>query len=115
MCCEFRKVRPLKAALVGKDAWLTGLKRVDAPTRRSAPVVAYDDTWGRVKVNPMATWTEQDIAGYAAEHGLPTHPLLAKGYLSIGCAPTTRPVAEGEDPRAGRWFDSDKVECGLHV
>jgi phosphoadenosine phosphosulfate reductase len=63
----------------------------------------------------MATWTEQDIAGYAAEHGLPTHPLLAKGYLSIGCAPTTRPVAEGEDPRAGRWSDSDKVECGLHV
>ncbi len=115
LCCEFRKVRPLKAALVGKDAWLTGLKRVDAPTRRSAPVVAYDDTWGRVKVNPMATWTEQDIAGYAAEHGLPTHPLLAKGYLSIGCAPTTRPVAEGEDPRAGRWSDSDKVECGLHV
>jgi len=114
-CCEFRKVRPLKEALVGKDAWLTGLKRVDAPTRRSAPVVTYDDIWGRVKINPMATWTEQDIAGYAAEHGLLAHPLLSKGYLSIGCAPTTRPVGDGEDPRAGRWSDSDKVECGLHV
>ena len=93
----------------------TGLKRVDAPTRREAPIVAYDESWGMVKVNPLATWTEQDIAGYGADHGIPRHPLLSKGYLSIGCAPTTRPVKFGEDPRAGRWSDSDKVECGLHV
>ena len=114
-CCEFRKVRPLKQALAGKDAWMTGVKRVDAPTRREAPIVAYDESWGMVKVNPLATWTEADVAGYAADHDLPQHPLVSQGYLSIGCAPTTRPVSIGEDPRAGRWADSDKVECGLHV
>jgi len=114
-CCEFRKVQPLKAALVGKQAWVTGLKRVDAPTRRDAPIVAYDDNWRMVKVNPLATWTDEDIARYAADHGLPEHPLVSKGYLSIGCAPTTRPVGDGEDPRAGRWADSDKIECGLHI
>ncbi len=114
-CCEFRKVRPLKQALAGKDAWMTGLKRVDASTRRAAPIVSYDDNWGLVKINPLATWTEQDVAGYAADHGIPEHPLLSQCYLSIGCAPTTRPVNEGEDPRAGRWSDSDKVECGLHL
>jgi phosphoadenosine phosphosulfate reductase len=114
-CCEFRKVRPLKEALAGKDAWMTGLKRVDAPTRQSAPIVAFDESWGMVKINPLAAWTDADVAGYAADHGLPEHPLVAQGYLSIGCAPTTRPVGDGEDPRAGRWFDSDKVECGLHL
>jgi phosphoadenosine phosphosulfate reductase len=114
-CCEFRKVRPLKQALVHKEAWMTGLKRVDALTRREAPIVAYDDNWGMVKVNPLATWTEQDVAGYAADHGIPAHPLMSRGYLSIGCAPTTRPVSIGENPRAGRWADSDKVECGLHL
>ena len=114
-CCEFRKVLPLKQALVGKEAWVTGLKRVDAPTRTSAPIIAYDENWGMVKINPLATWTEQDVAGYGKDHGIPQHPLLSKGYLSIGCAPTTRPVSIGENPRAGRWSDSDKVECGLHV
>ncbi|HEY7917795.1 MAG TPA: phosphoadenylyl-sulfate reductase [Acidimicrobiales bacterium] len=114
-CCEFRKVRPLKLALEGKEAWITGLKRVDAPTRRDAPVVSYDESWGMVKINPLATWTEADVAGYGADHGIPEHPLLSQGYLSIGCAPTTRPVQIGEDPRSGRWSDSDKVECGLHV
>jgi phosphoadenosine phosphosulfate reductase len=113
-CCEFRKVRPLKQALAGKEAWVTGLKRVDAPTRRDAPILSFEDGWGMVKINPLATWSDDDIAGYAADHGLPEHPLMSKGYLSIGCAPTTRPVADGEDPRAGRWADSDKVECGLH-
>jgi phosphoadenosine phosphosulfate reductase len=113
-CCEFRKVRPLKEALVGKEAWVTGLKRVDAPTRRDAPIVSYEDNWGMVKINPLATWTDEDIASYMADHDLPEHPLMSQGYLSIGCAPTTRPVHIGEDPRAGRWADSDKVECGLH-
>ncbi len=113
-CCEFRKVRPLRDSLVGKDAWVTGLKRVDAPTRRSAAIVAYDEGWGMVKVNPIAAWTEEDIDAYAADHGLPDHPLRSKGYLSIGCAPTTTPVPLGQDPRAGRWAGSDKVECGLH-
>jgi phosphoadenosine phosphosulfate reductase len=114
-CCEFRKVRPMRQAMEHKEAWMTGLKRSDAPTRRSAPIAAYDENWGMVKINPLATWTEQDIAGYGLDHDIPQHPLLSKGYLSIGCAPTTRPVAIGEDPRAGRWSDSDKVECGLHV
>ena len=114
-CCEFRKVRPLKLALEGKEAWITGLKRVDAPTRRHAPVVSYDEGWSMVKINPLATWTEADVAGYGADHGIPEHPLVSEGYLSIGCAPTTRPVQIGEDPRSGRWSDSDKVECGLHV
>jgi phosphoadenosine phosphosulfate reductase len=114
-CCEYRKVRPLQQALTGKQAWLTGLKRVDAPTRAAISIVSYDDKWGMVKVNPLATWTDQDIAGYESDHDLPRHPLMSKGYLSIGCAPTTRPVAEGEDPRARRWADSGKIECGLHV
>lgn len=114
-CCELRKVLPLRTALAGKEAWLTGLKRVDAPTRAGAPVVSFDDTWGMVKVNPLATWTDRDIDGYEADHGIPRHPLLDRGYLSIGCAPTTRPVAEGEDPRSGRWAGTGKVECGLHA
>lgn len=114
-CCELRKVVPLAAALAGRRAWITGLKRVDAPTRADAPVVAWDAARGLVKVNPMASWTDADIANYVADHGLPVHPLVPRGYLSIGCAPTTRPVAPGEDPRAGRWPGTGKVECGLHV
>ena len=114
-CCEFRKVRPLRQALSGKDAWVTGLKRSDAATRRHAPIVSYDESWSMVKINPLATWTHQDLVGYAEDHGIPQHPLRSAGYHSIGCAPTTRPVGEGEDLRAGRWADSDKVECGLHI
>jgi len=114
-CCELRKVGPLRGALAGRAAWITGLKRVDATTRATIPVVDFDDTFGLVKINPLATWTDEDIASYEADHDLPVHPLMAEGYRSIGCAPTTRPVAEGEDPRAGRWSGSDKTECGLHA
>jgi phosphoadenosine phosphosulfate reductase len=114
-CCEFRKVAPLRAALAGRRAWLTGLKRVDAPTRSDAPVAAWDEPFGVVKVNPLAAWTDDDVDAYLAQHGLPVHPLVDRGYLSIGCAPTTRPVADGDDPRSGRWAGSDKVECGLHL
>ena len=113
-CCQVRKVAPLKAAVAGKAAWLTALKRVDAPTRAKAPIVAWDDAFGLVKINPMATWSDDDIAYYESAHNLPIHPLIPKGYLSIGCAPTTKPVEPGQDPRAGRWADSDKIECGLH-
>ena len=113
-CCELRKVAPLRKALAGRRAWLTSLKRVDAPTRSAAPIVGWDDNFGLVKVNPLATWTEDDVDSYIADHGLAVHPLWAQGYRSIGCAPTTRPVVPGEDPRAGRWAGSDKVECGLH-
>ena len=114
-CCELRKVVPLRAALAGKRAWLTALKRSDAPTRAKAPVVGWDEGFGLVKVNPMAAWTDDDIDSYLADHGLPAHPLVAQGYRSIGCAPTTRPTAEGEDPRAGRWSGTGKTECGLHA
>ena len=114
-CCRFRKVEPLRKALAGKRAWLTSLKRSDGPTRADAPIVSWDASFGLVKVNPLATWTDRDIASYLADHDLPVHPLVPRGYLSIGCAPTTRPVAEGEDARAGRWSGLDKSECGLHV
>jgi phosphoadenosine phosphosulfate reductase len=113
-CCELRKVEPLAKALVGRDAWLTALKRVDSPSRASIPVVGWDERFGLVKCNPLATWTDDDIAWYLKAHDLPTHPLWAKGYASIGCAPVTRPLAPGEARRAGRWSDSDKEECGLH-
>lgn len=113
-CCQRRKVDPLFRALEDRSAWLTGLKRCDAPTRATTPVVGWDEARQMVKVNPLAAWTDAEIAEYIVEHELPNHPLLAQGYLSIGCAPTTRPVAAGEDPRSGRWSDSDKTECGLH-
>ncbi|HLM96066.1 MAG TPA: phosphoadenylyl-sulfate reductase [Acidimicrobiales bacterium] len=114
-CCEYRKVEPLRRALAGKRAWLTSLKRSDGPTRADAPIVSWDSSFGLVKVNPVVAWTDDDIASYLGDHGLPQHPLVPRGYRSIGCAPTTRPVAEGEDPRAGRWSGLDKSECGLHV
>jgi phosphoadenosine phosphosulfate reductase len=114
-CCELRKVVPLDNAIAGRSAWLTGLKRVDAPTRAAAPIASWDEARALVKVNPLAAWTDDDITAYLADHDLPVHPLTTKGYLSIGCAPTTRPVAAGEDPRAGRWSGMGKTECGLHA
>jgi len=114
-CCQFRKVEPLRRVLEGKRAWITGLRRSDGPTRADAPIVSWDATFGLVKVNPIATWTADDVASYLGDHGLPVHPLVPRGYLSIGCAPTTRPVTEGEDIRAGRWAGLDKSECGLHI
>ncbi len=114
-CCQFRKVEPLRRAIEGRQAWMTSLKRSDGPTRVDAAIVSWDRGFGLVKVNPLATWTDDDIASYLADHDLPVHPLVSQGYRSIGCAPTTCPVAEGEDPRAGRWAGLDKSECGLHV
>lgn len=114
-CCQFRKVAPLRGALAGKRAWLTSLRRTDGPTRADAPIVSWDTSFDLVKVNPLVTWTDSDITSYLADHDLPVHPLVSLGYRSIGCAPTTRPTAEGEDPRAGRWSGLDKSECGLHI
>jgi phosphoadenosine phosphosulfate reductase len=114
-CCQFRKVEPLRRAVAGKAAWLTSLKRSDGPTRADAPIVSWDASFGLVKVNPLVTWTDADVKVYLADHDLPEHPLVPRGYLSIGCAPTTRTVVKGEDPRAGRWAGLDKSECGLHV
>jgi len=112
-CCSAVKVGQLDRALADKDAWLSGLRRSEAPTRANAPIVARD-LRGLVKVNPLATWTDLDVRGYIADHDVPTNPLLEQGYLSIGCMPCTRPVADGEDPRSGRWAGLDKTECGLH-
>jgi phosphoadenosine phosphosulfate reductase len=113
-CCEGAKVAALEDGLSGRAAWLTSLKRVDAVTRVDVPVV-HRDKRGLVKVNPLAAWTDDDVYGYAADHDVPVHPLVAQGYLSIGCAPCTLPVKPGEHPRSGRWAGTDKTECGLHV
>ncbi|HZQ28075.1 MAG TPA: phosphoadenylyl-sulfate reductase [Acidimicrobiales bacterium] len=113
-CCERAKVEGLDDALVGRAAWLTALKRVDADTRVTVPLVGRDKR-GLVKLNPLAAWTDDDVYGYAADHDVPVNPLVAKGYLSIGCAPCTVPVAPGAHPRSGRWAGTDKTECGLHT
>jgi phosphoadenosine phosphosulfate reductase len=113
-CCAVRKVAPLQRAVAGKAAWFTSVKRVDAATRAGMPVVSWDDKFDLVKVNPLATWTDEDVAYYLQSHQLPEHPLWAQGYASIGCAPVTVRPLPGADRRSGRWAGSDKVECGLH-
>lgn len=112
-CCSATKVAQLDRALAGRQAWLSGLRRAEAPSRAGAPIVSIDGR-GLVKVNPLATWTDDDIAGYIAEHDVAVNPLVARGYPSVGCRPCTHPVAEGADPRSGRWAGSNRTECGLH-
>lgn len=112
-CCSATKVRQLDRALVGREAWLSGLRRAEAATRAAAPIVGLDDR-GLVKVNPLATWTDEDVAGYIAEHLVMVNPLVSQGYPSVGCRPCTFPVAAGSDPRSGRWAGTDRTECGLH-
>lgn len=114
-CCAIRKVEPLNRALAGKAAWMSGLRRAESPARANTPIVSYDARRDIVKVNPLATWTDLDVAGYVRDHELLVHPLTDRGYASIGCWPCTRPVSDGEDARAGRWSGSDKTECGLHL
>ena len=114
-CCAMRKVVPLERALRGYDAWATGLRRDEGPTRADAPVVEWNPRRGKVKVNPLVSWTQEQVDDYAEEHSLLVHPLRPLGYLSIGCAPCTSPVQPGEDPRAGRWRGKAKTECGLHL
>ncbi|HUZ92219.1 MAG TPA: phosphoadenylyl-sulfate reductase [Methylocella sp.] len=112
-CCEIRKVLPLAEALEGYDAWITGRKRFQGQTRVALPL--FEAEAGRVKVNPLTQWTAAKVTDYLDAFALPRHPLVAKNYLSIGCIPCTSPVKPGEDPRAGRWRGSAKVECGLHT
>ena len=114
-CCAARKVGPLERALVGKNAWMTGLRRSETPSRANAQIVSFDLGRGMVKLNPIATWDELDVRQYEADRELLRHPLHDKGYGSIGCWPCTQPVTEGEDPRAGRWKGTGKLECGLHA
>lgn len=118
-CCALRKTAPLQAALEGFDGWITGRKRFQAGSRAALEFFEVEETdqgpTGRIKINPLAHWAPEDVRAYMTENRLPRHPLVAKGYPSIGCAPCTSPVAAGEDPRAGRWRDQNKEECGIHV
>ena len=115
-CCDLRKVRPLERALARYDASFTGRKAFQSATRANLPRFEIDtsDAQGRLKINPLIDWDADRIAAYFEEHDLPRHPLVERGFPSIGCSPCTRQVSEGEDPRAGRWSGWDKVECGIH-
>lgn len=114
LCCKRRKVEQLDGVLDEKDAWMTGLRRSDAPTRANTPIVTRDGR-GLIKISPIATWTDAQVDDYIARHDVPVNPLIALGYPSVGCWPCTQTVAEGDDPRSGRWSGSGKTECGLHL
>ena len=112
-CCDIRKVRPLAEAMDGFDAWITGRKGFQSVTRASLPL--FEAEGERIKINPLVGWSASDVLKYIEEAGLPRHPLVAKGFPSIGCLPCTSPVRPGEDERAGRWRGRGKVECGIHT
>jgi phosphoadenosine phosphosulfate reductase len=116
-CCEIRKVEPLRRALAGKRAWITGLRRAQSSARGDARIADYDATHGLAKFNPLADWSDDEVWAYLRAHRVPYNPLHDRGYPSIGCEPCTRAVEPGEDPRAGRWWweEQGKKECGLHV
>jgi phosphoadenosine phosphosulfate reductase len=114
LCCSLRKVTPLAETLAGYAAWGSGIRRDESPTRADTRLVDWDAKRGMIKVNPLAAWTQDVVDAYLAEHQIPVNPLFELGYGSIGCAPCTRPVAPGEDPRAGRWAGKNKIECGIH-
>jgi len=114
-CCAMRKVEPLARGLEPYTAYASGIRRDESVTRRDIGVVEWDARRGKVKVNPLATWTQSQVDSYVEANGVLVNPLAYDGYPSIGCAPCTRRVAPGEDPRSGRWAGSTKTECGLHV
>lgn len=114
-CCRMRKVEPLSKALRGYSAWVTGIRRVEAPTRANAPFISWDKAFGLVKINPLAAWTDEDMQDYIDTNGVLVNPLVYEGYPSIGCAPCTAKPVEGADPRSGRWAGTGKIECGLHA
>jgi phosphoadenosine phosphosulfate reductase len=113
-CCTLRKVEPLRLALSGLDAWVTAIRREQTRERASTRVVEWDERFGLVKLNPLASWTHQEVWSYLTQHSVPVNALHARGYASIGCEPCTSSVRPGEDPRAGRWRGARKTECGLH-
>ena len=115
LCCAMRKVAPLADALEPYTAWASGLRRDEAESRANAGVVEWDEKRSMIKINPIAAWTQTDVDRYVAENGILVNPLLFDGYGSVGCAPCTRRLLEGEDARAGRWSGTSKVECGLHI
>ncbi|WGI31468.1 phosphoadenylyl-sulfate reductase [Mycolicibacterium aubagnense] len=114
-CCSLRKVQPLSKALKGYSAWVTGIRRVEAPTRANAPLVSFDEAFGLVKINPIAAWSDEQMQEYIEANGILVNPLVDEGYPSIGCAPCTQKPVEGADPRSGRWAGLAKTECGLHA
>ncbi|MGW5378289.1 phosphoadenylyl-sulfate reductase [Nocardia sp. NPDC003999] len=113
-CCRLRKVVPLQKSLAGYNAWVTGIRRVEAPTRANAPLISFDEAFGLVKINPIALWSDDEMQDYIEKHGILVNPLVEEGYPSIGCAPCTRKPEPGADPRSGRWAGLAKTECGLH-
>jgi len=116
LCCQIRKLNPLKRALVGREAWFTGLRRSQSVTRVDMQIVEWDENSGMLKVNPLIDWTEENVWNYIEENKIPFNPMHKKGYPSIGCQPCTRAIMDGEDVRAGRWWweNPDSRECGLH-
>ncbi|MGY1946727.1 phosphoadenylyl-sulfate reductase [Nocardia asiatica] len=114
-CCRLRKVVPLQKSLAGYNAWVTGIRRVEAPTRANAPLISFDEAFGLVKINPIAPWSDEEMQDYIEKHGILVNPLVEEGYPSIGCAPCTRKPEPGSDPRSGRWAGLAKTECGLHT
>lgn len=114
LCCQVRKIQPLKKGLERYEAWMTGIRREQTPQRAHTPVVSWDERFGAAKIAPFAFVKEEWVYEYVASHDVPVNPLLRKGYKSIGCEPQTRPVAPDEDRRAGRWSNLEKTECGLH-
>jgi phosphoadenosine phosphosulfate reductase len=114
-CCRMRKVEPLSKALSGYSAWVTGIRRVEAPTRANAPLISWDKAFGLVKINPLAAWSDDDMDAYIAANGVLVNPLVEDGYPSIGCLPCTAKPVPGSDPRSGRWAGTGKIECGLHA
>jgi phosphoadenosine phosphosulfate reductase len=114
-CCRLRKVLPLGKSLSGYSAWVTGLRRVEAPTRANAPLISFDEAFKLVKINPLAAWSDEELQNYIDEHDVLVNPLVYEGYPSIGCAPCTARPQEGADPRSGRWQGLSKTECGLHA
>lgn len=115
LCCRLRKVLPLDDALMPYEAWATGIRRGETAERAKAQYVEFDATRGLVKVNPFVEWTDAELSAYIVTNDIPVNPLEYQGYPSIGCAPCTSPVKDGEDPRAGRWRGLGKAECGLHI
>jgi phosphoadenosine phosphosulfate reductase len=113
-CCFLRKVVPLRNTLAQYEAWVTGVRRVEAPTRANTPIVSWDERNGLAKINPLAAWSDEDMQDYITEHNVLVNPLVAAGYPSIGCQPCTAKPAPGADPRSGRWAGTSKTECGLH-
>ena len=113
-CCGIRKVEPMREALSGFDCWVSGIRRLDSRTRAGAAKFGWDQRFGLWKLNPLADWTDENVWNYISEHEVPYNPLHDAGYPSIGCTHCTRPPGAGEAPRAGRWADAEKTECGLH-